>query len=246
MKPQKRTHHLEILYEDPSLILIEKPHGMLSTSFAGSRGKSAQDILAERFRSRGKRTIYAVHRLDRDTSGIMMFALSEKLGIRIMDNWHTMVTERIYRCVCLREPGAVPLPESQTLENTIAYNRYGIGFVPSGSPQKKEKTVTAVTKIRVLTRGAQADLVECDLVTGRKNQIRIQMAHLGHPIVGDPNYGKTRDSGSRLALHACVLAFTHPITGEALRFESREPKEFYSMLSGKKPAPNPSRGKRGS
>lgn len=244
MKPQKRSNHLEILFEDKSLVIVVKPHGMLSTSFAGSRGKSAQDVLANHFRSRGKRTIYAVHRLDRDTSGVMMFALSEQLGKRIMDDWTNMVQERTYRCVCLREPGAAPLPESQTLKNEIAYNRYGIGFVPLGPPQKKDRTVTAISKIRVLTRGAHADLVECDLVTGRKNQIRIQMAHLGHPISGDPNYGNMRDSRNRLALHACVLAFTHPVTREALRFESREPKEFISLL-GNRQGPNPSRGKRG-
>jgi len=87
MKPTTRPNHLEILFEDQHLVVIEKPYGMLSTPFPGSRGKSAQELLVDRYRSRGKRTIFAVHRLDRDTSGVMMFALSEKLGKRIMDDW---------------------------------------------------------------------------------------------------------------------------------------------------------------
>lgn len=244
MNPQKRSHQLQVLYEDQSLVVVVKPHGMLSTSFPGSRGKSAQDILINRFRSRGKRKIYAVHRLDRDTSGVMMFALSEKLGKMIMDNWTNLVQERTYRCVCLREPGASLLPDTQTLKDEIAYNRFGIGFVPPRQPQKKENTVTAITKIRVITRGVYADLVECNLVTGRKNQIRIQLAHRGHPIVGDPNYGNGKGSSQRLALHACVLAVTHPITRESLRFENPEPKDFGNLL-GNRYRPNLSRGKRG-
>lgn len=222
MKPAARTHHLEILFEDQHLVVIHKPHGMLSTPHPGSRGKSAQEILRDRYRSRGKRTIFAVHRLDRDTSGIMMFALSEKLGTRIMDDWNELVQERIYQCVCLRERGAAPLPDTAKLEDTIIYNKFGIGYIPKTLPRGgKVKTFPSTSIIRVLKRGPKADLVEVDLITGRKNQIRIQMAHLGHPVSGDPNYGTIRNTGERLALHACVLGFIHPVTGEHLRFESR-------------------------
>ncbi len=221
MKPNTRTHHIEILFEDQYLVVIHKPHGMLSTPFPGSRGKSAQDLLRERYRGRGKRTIFAVHRLDRDTSGVMMYALSEKIGKQIMDDWQELVQERIYRCLCLREPGATPLPDTAELNDTIVYNKFGIGYIPK-SPVRggKEKTYPASCKIRVLRRSSHADLVEVDLITGRKNQIRIQMAHLGHPISGDPNYGNIRNTGDRLALHACVLGFIHPVTGENLRVHS--------------------------
>lgn len=234
MKPNKRPQHLEILFEDQHLVVIEKPHGMLSTPFPGSRGKSAQELLGERYRSRGKRTIFAVHRLDRDTSGVMMYALSEKLGNRIMDDWNDLVQERLYRCTCLRERGATPLPDTADLDNIIVYNKFGIGYIPNNPIRGgKEKTFPASCKIRVLKRGSQADLVEVNLITGRKNQIRIQLAHLGHPVSGDPNYGTIRNTESRLALHACVLAFIHPVTGEKMKFVSPEPGEFNKLLSRK-------------
>lgn len=234
MKPNTRTHHIEILFEDQHLVVIHKPNGMLSTPFPGSRGKSAQELLGERYRSRGKRTIFAVHRLDRDTSGIMMYALSEKLGNRIMDEWNDLVQERLYRCVCLREHGSAPLPDTAEFNDIIVYNKFGIGYIPRNPVRGgKEKTFPASSIIQVLKRGAQADLVEVSLVTGRKNQIRIQMAHRGHPVSGDPNYGTIRNAGSRLALHACVLAFIHPVTGEPMRFYSPEPAEFNKLLSRK-------------
>lgn len=239
MKTQKRSHHLEILFEDQHIVVIEKPNGMLSTSFPGSRGKSAQDILRDRYRSRGKRNVFAVHRLDRDTSGVMMFALSEKLGTRIMNDWNDMVQERLYRCVCLREKGSKPLPDSALFEDRIVYNRYGIGYIQKGNKtDAKDNGVYAACKIRVLEKGPRTDLVEVDLLTGKKNQIRIQLAHRGHPISGDPNYGMEKRTGRRLALHACVLSFIHPVTGELMRFESREPADFHVLKTGA------SRGKR--
>lgn len=232
MKKPARTRHPEILFEDQHLVVINKPCGMLSTPHPGSRGKSAQELLRDRYRSRGKRTIYAVHRLDRDTSGIMMFALSEKLGIRIMDDWNRLVQERTYRCVCLREYGAPPLPDVAKLEDIIIYNKHGIGYIPGTPPSgNRVKTYPSTSIIRVLKRGPKADLVEVDLITGRKNQIRIQMAHLGHPVSGDPNYGTIRNTGDRLALHACVLGFVHPVTGEKLKFISEGTPELLSIFA---------------
>lgn len=224
MKPAIKTNQLKILFEDQHLVVIYKPYGMLSTPHPGSRGKSAQEILKDRYRSRGKRTVFAVHRLDRDTSGIMMFALSEKLGTRIMNEWDELVQERTYQCVCLREHGSSPLPDTAKLEDTIIYNKFGIGYIPKTLPSgQKVKTFPSKSIIRVLKRGPKADLVEVDLITGRKNQIRIQMAHLGHPVSGDKNYGNIRNTGNRLALHACVLGFIHPVTGEHLRYEDKLP-----------------------
>ena len=243
MKPTTRPNHLEILFEDQHLVVIEKPYGMLSTPFPGSRGKSAQELLIDRYRSRGKRTIFAVHRLDRDTSGVMMFALSEKLGKRIMDDWDELVQERTYRCLCLREPGSAPLPDTAEFNDVIVYNKFGIGYIPKEHVRGgKDKTFPSTCKIQVLRRGPQSDLVEVELITGRKNQIRIQLAHRGHPISGDPNYGTIRNTKDRLALHACVLGFIHPVTGDSLRFESPEPAVFHSLVSRGKRV-SPARGK---
>lgn len=244
-----KTHSLEILFEDDWIVVVNKPSGMLSVGFPGYRGKTAQDILTERYRSRGKIRIAVIHRLDRDTSGIMMFAKSAEAKKRFMDDWQAIVTERTYRCVCGRLHGAEPLEDSATINEPLAYNRYDVAFVPRpGDRAALKDAEKAVTHYRVISRGPKYDLVECELETGRKNQIRAHMAHLGHPVAGDEVYGKdladssargesesTRehDAGplGRLALHARVLAFTHPFTGTPHRFEEAESKDFERIVS---------------
>ena len=236
----KKTHALEILFEDDWIIVIEKPSGMLSVGFPGYRGRTAQDILSDMKKSRGKIQIAVVHRLDRDTSGVMMYAKSAEAKKRIMDDWHEIVTERTYRAVCARTRGAKPLPDSGTVDAPIAYNRQDVGFVPREDDRAALKDAEkAITHFRVIERGQEFDLVECELETGRKNQIRVHMAHLGHPVVGDEVYGAEGaakgDAGpiGRLALHARVLAFTHPFTGDTRRFESPEPAAFLRLVQKK-------------
>ncbi len=230
---------LEILYEDDWIIVVDKPEGMLSVGFPGHRGKTAEDILRDMKRSRGKIEVSAVHRLDRDTSGVMMFAKSAEAKKRIMDGWQEIVTERTYRAVCERDRDAKPLPDSGIINAPLAYNRHDVAFVPREDDRAALKDAErAVTRFRVIARAAGLDLVECELETGRKNQIRAHMAHLGHPVAGDQVYGpsSSRDDAGpvgRLALHARVLAFTHPFTGDTLRFESPEPPEFARAVKAK-------------
>lgn len=241
-----RGKRLEVVYEDQWIVVISKPSGMLSVGYPGYRGKSAQDVLSQMFKSKGKRQITAVHRLDKDTSGIMIFALSAAVSERFMNDWQDIVSERIYRCVCERVKGRDDLEDAATIDLPIAYNRQHVGFVPSGKePKLLKATERAVTRYKVLARGERYDLLECELETGRKNQIRIHLAHLGHPIVGDEVYGlqKSPPSGlSRLALHARVIAFRHPFTADLLRFEKSEPAEFLSVTMKAK-APRPVRNR---
>jgi 23S rRNA pseudouridine1911/1915/1917 synthase len=241
----KNAHSLEVLFEDQWIIVINKPSGMLSVGYPGYHGKSAQDILFDMHRSKGKVRIAAVHRIDRDTSGVMMFARTADAKAEIMDGWQEIVGERTYRCVCARVPGAEPLPDSGTIDEPIAYNRYDVGFVPrKGDRAALKDAEKAVTHFKVIERGSLYDLVECELETGRKNQIRVHMAHLGHPVAGDETYGKPLyDEGAwanpidRLALHARVLAFTHPFTGVVQRFEVNEDESFVRLVrAGKKSA----------
>jgi len=228
----KGAHKLDVLFEDKWIVIVDKPTGMLSVGYPGYPGKSAQDILTDLHRSRGKIRVQAVHRLDRDTSGVMMFALSAEARERIMDSWQEMVSERTYRAVCSRAPGAKPLPDAGVIDAPIAYNRQDVGYVPKTGDAALKDAEKAVTRFRVVARGARYDLVECELETGRKNQIRVHLAHLGHPIAGDEAYGipgpdgATDDPIGRLCLHARVLAFTHPYTGTPHRFESPEPASF--------------------
>ncbi len=235
--------NLEIIFEDRWLLVVYKPSGLLSVGYPGFSGKTAQDLLTDMVARGGKQRVAVVHRLDRDTSGVMMFALSAEAKEAIMGDWQRLVTERTYRCVCERAPHAKPLPDSGTIDAPLAYNKYDVAFVPrKDDGEHLKKAEKAVTHYKVLTRGARYDLVECELETGRKNQIRAHMAHLGHPVAGDEIYGRaanvseTEKSRSpapeRLALHARVLAFTHPFTGELQRFEVDEPA-FFATLVGK-------------
>ncbi len=213
---------LSILYEDDWLVVVSKPAGLLSVGFPGFRGPCALDILASRYANRKQVRIEAVHRLDRDTSGIMMFAKSVAARERIMDSWQEMVTERLYHCVCLH--GRKRLADSGKIDAPIRYNKADKGWVPEDGSGDR-----AVTRYRVLERGKDMDLVACDLETGRKNQIRIHLAYLGCPIAGDRIYGRP-DGVERLALHARAISFIHPFTGESLRFEERESALFATLV----------------
>lgn len=243
----KSAHSLEILFEDQWIIVVGKPSGMLSVGYPGNRSRTAEDILSDMHRSRGKIKIGAVHRLDRDTSGVMMFACTSEARERIMDDWQEIVSERIYRCVCKRNPDADKLPDSGTIDAPLAYNRNDVAFVPrKGDAKALKDAEKAVTHFRVLERGPKYDLVECELETGRKNQIRAHMAHLGHPIIGDEVYGnenahaggdraQSENPLGRLALHARVLAFTHPFAGTQHRFEVPEPDTFEKIVKQGRP-----------
>lgn len=233
---------LEILFEDRWIIIVSKPAGMLSVGYPGFRGKTAQDVLEDMRRGQGKARVEAVHRLDRETSGVMMFAFGSEARERIMNDWQEIVSERTYRCVCVHRStyrGGTPLDDSGTMDAPLAYNKAHVAYVPRpDDPKALKEAERAVTRYRVIKRGERYDLVECELETGRKNQIRAHMKHLGHPIAGDPVYGARESgdsSGERLALHARILAFTHPYTGECMRFEVPEPP-FFAKLTGRKAA----------
>ncbi|MDE5898379.1 MAG: RluA family pseudouridine synthase [Treponemataceae bacterium] len=229
-KPNSGREKIEILYEDAYLAVICKPEGMLSVPYPGSRARTALDALELVMRRRGTysagRRPFAVHRLDRETSGVMMFALTERAMRKIMDTWHQMVAERIYRAVAENpKPPAQPLPDAGLIDDEIAYNARNIGFVPR--PGSTEfKTVPARTHFSVIVRGRRHTLFELSLDTGRKNQIRAHLAGRGCPLAGDENYRAQTDPFGRLALHARTLEFDHPFTGERLKFERPEPAEW--------------------
>ncbi len=225
---------IEILYEDKDIIVINKPTGMLSVPYPGSKARTAQDVLEKIMRSRGTFTSghkpFVVHRLDRDTSGVMMFALNEEVQKKIMHTWHKMVTERIYRAVAENPRNKnLYLEESGLIDDPLAQNSHHVGYVPK-KDDKKIDTVPARTHFRTVLRGPTHTLFELELDTGKKNQIRAHLASRHYPLAGDENYRAQTDPFFRLALHARTLEFLHPVSGKKMKFEIPEPEEWMTYV----------------
>ncbi len=214
---------LNILYEDEALIVVHKDAGLLSIASPQEKDITAYRQLMSHVRHHDpKARIFILHRLDRDTSGVMMFAKQEPVQQAMQKAWKEIVTERVY--IALVE-GAVRKAEgtiSSWLKESKTLKMYSSPH--SGDGQH------AVTHYKVLKSNRQYSLLEVRLETGRKNQIRVHMEDIGHPIVGDKKYGSRSKAIGRLGLHAHVLAFKHPVTGKSMRFESNIPKSFLSLF----------------
>jgi 23S rRNA pseudouridine1911/1915/1917 synthase len=222
---------LKIVFEDAHLIVIEKRAGLLSIATDLEKEKTAYSLLSDHVKKSNPRNrIFVVHRLDRETSGLMMFAKSQDVQQKLQDAWPEAVMERTYIAVV---DGQVTEPKG-TITSWLTESKSLI-MRSSSTPNEGQK---AVTHYRVAQSSRLHSLLELNLETGRKNQIRVHMQDLGHSIVGDKKYGAASDPLHRLALHARVLAFRHPITAASLRFESPMPPEFSRLLQ---PQTRPSR-----
>lgn len=214
---------LKILFEDQDLIVINKEAGLLSIASDKEKSQTAQHILMEHVRIvNPKDRIYVVHRLDRDTSGVMMFAKSKKVQQILQDSWKESVTNRKYIALVEGEvqksEGTITswLKESKTLK-----------MYSSPSPNDGQK---AVTHYKVLEKTPKYSLLEVKLETGRKNQIRVHMQDIGHSIVGDKKYSSTQNPIGRMGLHALEINFLHPTTGEQMHFETEIPGKLLRLL----------------
>jgi len=217
-RPWRLPLGLVILYEDDDLIVVNKPEGLLSVAAGGEKNRTAYWILNEYLRRRGqKRQIAVVHRLDRDTSGVMVFAKSAAMKKALMDNWDNLVVERCYVAVVegpVTEPeGIIDLPLAEDPQGRVVIAASGRGL-------------RAVTRWKLLRSGSRYSLLSLELETGRRNQIRVHCAALGHPVVGDRKYGSRMDPLKRLGLHAETLALHHPRTGASLEFSVPPPPGF--------------------
>lgn len=209
---------LNILFEDESIIVIDKMSGLLSMATERDREKTAYHILSEHVKKKDPRNcIFILHRLDRETSGVMMFSKSQKVQEMLQKNWDQAITERKYIAVVEGQPQQ---PQG-TLKSYLAENSTYLVHTTTANKGK-----LAITHYRVLKSNGRYSLVELDLETGRKNQIRVHMQEAGCPVTGDKKYGAKTNPIHRLALHAFKLRFIHPITHKEMDFETSFPKRF--------------------
>ncbi|WP_246231550.1 RluA family pseudouridine synthase [Sporosarcina jiandibaonis] len=207
-----------ILHEDNDLIVIEKEPGLLSIASADERHLTAYRQLTDYVRSiNPKNRIFVVHRLDRDTSGVMVFAKNKEAQQTLQNTWQESARERAY--IALVE-GAVK--KDGTVTSWLTENKT---FMVYSSPRPNDGK-KAITHYKVLQSNRNFSLLQVNLDTGRKNQIRVHMQDIGHPVVGDKKYGSRNNSIGRLGLHANAIEIKHPSTGESMRFESKTPASF--------------------
>lgn len=213
-----KSRYVKIVYEDQYLVVIEKNIGILSMA-AGHKSLNVKAVLDDYFKkSRQRCTAHVVHRLDRDTSGLMIYAKDMETEQILEHNWHDIVFDRRYVAVLSGE-----MEENEgTIENWLKDNKAYVTYsslVDNGGKY-------AITHFRTLDRTTEHSLVEFKLETGRKNQIRVHSADMNHPVCGDVKYGNGDDPIHRLCLHAYMLCFYHPVTHQPMEFQTMIPAQF--------------------
>jgi 23S rRNA pseudouridine1911/1915/1917 synthase len=221
-----RKDHLKgigIIYEDRDIIVIDKPPRLLTMASASEREKTAYHILTDYVRkgcAKSPKRVFIVHRLDRDTSGIVIFAKTETAKNHLQEQWDQ--TEKKYIAIVYGK-----LPEkSGVITSYLAENAAHVVY----STKNKSIGRLSTTAYKVLKETRDFSALEIDLVTGRKNQIRVHFAEKGHPVVGDSKYGKKDDMHKRMALHARSISFPHPWNGRRISLEAKIPDYFTGLV----------------
>lgn len=208
-----------LLYEDEHLIVVNKPAKLLSVANDKEKVRTAYHIVTDYVRARRvEDRIFVLHRLDRDTSGVLMFARDAETKELFQSRWNEMVTRRGYLAVV----EGVPKPDRDTIRSYLVETDTHMSF--SGAPGKGAKE--AVTSYQIVKAGNGYALLDISIETGRKNQIRVHMKEKGCPVAGDKQYGARTNPIGRLCLHANELSFTHPATGEQVTFKAKMPRDF--------------------
>ena len=219
---QFKSRYVKIVYEDQYLVVIEKNIGILSMA-AGHKSLNVKSVLDDYFqKTRQGCRAHVVHRLDRDTSGLMVYAKDMQTEQILEHEWHQIVYDRRYVAVVSGEMEQDQGTIASWLKDNSAYVTYSSPVDNGGK--------YAVTHYFTLDRTTDHSLVEYKLETGSKNQIRVHSADIGHPVCGDIKYGNGDDPIHRLCLHAFLLCFYHPITHERMEFETPVPSQFKSIM----------------
>ena len=219
---QFKNHYIKLVYEDRYLVVIEKKPGILSMA-AGHSSLNVKTVLDNYFKQTRQRCqAHVVHRLDRETSGLMIYAKDKQTELALEADWHNIVFDRRYVAVLSGEV----VDNEGTIANWLKDNK---AYVTYSSPVDNGGKY-AVTHFHVLARTYEHSLVEFKLETGRKNQIRVHAADMGHPVCGDIKYGNGDDPLGRLCLHAFKLCFYHPINHRPMEFETELPQTFRKLF----------------
>ncbi len=220
------NRRLKLVYEDDDIIVVNKGYGLLSMGNDKVKEGTAYTILRDYLKWQDPRNkLFIVHRLDRDTSGLMVFAKSIEAKENLQHNWNNMVLSRKYLAVVEGRPD----PAEGIVKSYLAENsRYEVY-----STDNPDEGQLAITRYRTLKSRNGYSLMEVELDTGRKNQIRVHMKDLGHPITGDRRYGAGSSPIHRMALHAQTLRFVHPITRKDMNFTTPTPISFSKIVGGK-------------
>ena len=218
---EKVAKNIDIIYEDKDIIIINKPSGLLTVATEKEKNKTAYHLVMEYLKKKNKNNrIFIIHRLDKDTSGIIMFAKNERAKHLYQDNWNDIVKKRCYYAVI---DGKMENKEG-TIKSYLKENGNMVYSVKDRSGK------LAITEYKVLKERKNISLLDINLKTGRKNQIRVHMKENKTPILGDLKYGEKSKLINRLALHASKLELINPVTKKLLIFEASMPNEIKTLF----------------
>ncbi len=216
-------YNIEIVYEDNNIIVVDKPSGILTVSTNKEKNLTIYHILMEYLKKKNKNNkIFVIHRLDKGTSGLLIFAKSEKIKKLYQENWNNIVLEKKY---CAVVEGC-PKSNKGTIKSYLVENSNYYVY----STNNKNLGKYSVTEYNVLKKGKKYSLIDINLKTGRKNQIRVHMKDIKCSIAGDDKYGAKTNPLKRLCLHSYYLKIKNPIGSNVFEFKSEIPKDFYKII----------------
>jgi len=220
---KKTRSNLPIIFENEEIIVINKPSGLLSIASDKEKGSTAYRMLTDYVQQKDKHNrIYVVHRLDEDTSGVLMVAKNEKLRDALQDKWNDLVSSRGYYAIV---DGKLD-KKSGTLTSYLKKNAQNMMY----SSKKAGDGQYAVTHYKVIAESDAYSFLDVHIDSGRKNQIRVHLGDIGHNVIGDDKYGNPTNPIKRLGLHAYELVLTHPFTNKVMKFKAPIPKEFETLF----------------
>ena len=222
---RKARGNLPIIYEDDEIIVINKPSGLLSVASDNEKSSTAYRMVADYVQQKDKHNrIFVVHRIDEDTSGVLMFAKNSKIQEALQDKWNDIVKKRGYYAIV---EGHMP-KASDTIKTYLKKNSQNLMY----SSKKAGDGQLAITHYKVIKESNDYSLLDVNIDTGRKNQIRVHLGEKGHYIIGDDKYGEPANPLKRLGLHAYELDLIYPSNGKLLKFKAPIPKEFTLLMDG--------------